>query len=423
MILRLAFLSILRRPARHMLLLLLLAAACALPVFLLQMTSGLYNGLNRAVEPFPILMGAKGSPYQLVINTVFLRDHPIGNIPYRDVEALRESGRADLVIPPPSATTTGASASSAPSRRSLNTNRTGPAGPGSPWRRSAFAAPGDAVIGSETARRTGLTVGSTFRGIHGLTNGTGEEHGGTYRVTGILAPVGGPYDTAILVSIEDIWRAHRHETGGQVRRGGIVRRHSGAAQAPVAPAAAEPAEGVKGDVTAVLVHPTGYREAMQLLQEAQRARSSDSQLIFPAQTLIALYSMAGQSREFWELLTGGLIGAAVLITLLAMYWNGLSRLSEFALLRALGAGDSAVLRLLAAEQALLLLTGAAAGWLIGWGGSVLAAGAIEGRAAVVMTTAPEAVSLLPPLAVLVLGMAAGLIPAWLIRKKDVSSLL
>ncbi len=40
-----------------------------------------------------------------------------------------------------------------------------------------------------------------------------------------------------------------------------------------------------------------------------------------------------------------------------------------------------------------------------------------------MTTAPEAVSLLPPLAVLVLGMAAGLIPAWLIRKKDVSSLL
>lgn len=423
MILRLAFLSILRRPARHMLLLLLLAAACALPVFLLQMTSGLYNGLNRAVEPFPILMGAKGSPYQLVINTVFLRDHPIGNIPYRDVEALRESGRADLVIPPSSATTTGASASSAPSRRSLNTNRTGPAGPGSPWRRSAFAAPGDAVIGSETARRTGLTVGSTFRGIHGLTNGTGEEHGGTYRVTGILAPVGGPYDTAILVSIEDIWRAHRHETGGQVRRGGIVRRHSGAAQAPVAPAAAEPAEGVKGDVTAVLVHPTGYREAMQLLQEAQRARSSDSQLIFPAQTLIALYSMAGQSREFWELLTGGLIGAAVLITLLAMYWNGLSRLSEFALLRALGAGDSAVLRLLAAEQALLLLTGAAAGWLIGWGGSVLAAGAIEGRAAVVMTTAPEAVSLLPPLAVLVLGMAAGLIPAWLIRKKDVSSLL
>lgn len=138
--------------------------------------------------------------------------------------------------------------------------------------------------------------------------------------------MGGPYDTAILVSIEDIWRAHRHETGGQVRRGGIVRRHSGAAQAPVAPAAAEPAEGVKGDVTAVLVHPTGYREAMQLLQEAQRARSSDSQLIFPAQTLIALYSMAGQSREFWELLTGGLIGAAVLITLLAMYWNGLSRL-------------------------------------------------------------------------------------------------
>ena len=65
MILRLACLSLLRRPARHALLLLILAAACALPVFLIQMAAGLYNGLNRAVEPFPILAGAKGSPYQL----------------------------------------------------------------------------------------------------------------------------------------------------------------------------------------------------------------------------------------------------------------------------------------------------------------------------------------------------------------------
>lgn len=419
MILRLAWLSLLRRPARHALLLLILAAACALPVFLIQMAAGLYNGLNRAVEPFPILAGAKGSPYQLVINTVFLRDHPIGNISYGEVEKLRQSGKADLVIPLAFgdnyrgfriAGTEKEIFSYAPNKRS------------GPWLRVAegrpFQGSGEAVIGSETAKRAGLRIGDTFRTMHGVTAAPGQEHG-EYRVTGILAPVGGPYDTAVLIPIEDVWSAHRHQPGA-VRRGGLVRK-----SAPQKAAPAETpvlAEG-KGDVTAILVHPKGYKEAMELLSAAQRERSGETQLIFPSQTLIALYSMAGQSREFWQLLAGGLIGAAVLITLLSMYWNGLSRLKEFALLRALGAGSGSIARLLAAEQALLLLTGSAAGWLIGWGGSALAARAVAGRAAVVMTSAPVPESLIPPLAVCLLGMLSGLLPAWLIRKKDISSIL
>lgn len=419
MILRLACLSLLRRPARHALLLLILAAACALPVFLIQMAAGLYNGLNRAVEPFPILAGAKGSPYQLVINTVFLRDHPIGNISYGEVEKLRQSGKADLVIPLAFgdnyrgfriAGTEKEIFSYAPNKRS------------GPWLRVAegrpFQGSGEAVIGSETAKRAGLRIGDTFRTMHGVTAAPGQARG-EYRVTGILAPVGGPYDTAVLIPIEDVWSAHRHQPGA-VRRGGLVRK-----SAPQKAAPAETpvlAEG-KGDVTAILVHPKGYKEAMELLSAAQRERSGETQLIFPSQTLIALYSMAGQSREFWQLLAGGLIGAAVLITLLSMYWNGLSRLKEFALLRALGAGSGSIARLLAAEQALLLLTGSAAGWLIGWGGSALAARAVAGRAAVVMTSAPVPESLIPPLAVCLLGMLSGLLPAWLIRKKDISSIL
>lgn len=419
MILRLACLSLLRRPARHALLLLILAAACALPVFLIQMAAGLYNGLNRAVEPFPILAGAKGSPYQLVINTVFLRDHPIGNISYGEVEKLRQSGKADLVIPLAFgdnyrgfriAGTGKEIFSYAPNKRS------------GPWLRVAegrpFQGSGEAVIGSETAKRAGLRIGDTFRTMHGVTAAPGQEHG-EYRVTGILAPVGGPYDTAVLIPIEDVWSAHRHQPGA-VRRGGLVRKSAPQKAAPAETLAL--AEG-KGDVTAILVHPKGYKEAMELLSAAQRERSGETQLIFPSQTLIALYSMAGQSREFWQLLAGGLIGAAVLITLLSMYWNGLSRLKEFALLRALGAGSGSIARLLAAEQALLLLTGSAAGWLIGWGGSALAARAVAGRAAVVMTSAPVPESLIPPLAVCLLGMLSGLLPAWLIRKKDISSIL
>lgn len=423
MIGRLSFLSIVRRPGRHILLLLLLAAACALPVFLIQMTSGLYHGLNRAVEPFPILEGAKGSPYQLVINTIFLRDRPIGNISYEEVEKLRESGKADQVIPL-------AFGDSFRGFRIVGTEpdifQYQPNKKAAPWlsvaEGRAFEGPKEAVIGAETAKKAGLAIGDTFKSMHGLSDIGGHEHQEVFTVTGILAPVGGPYDTAILVNIGDVWEEHRHKEG-EPRRGGIVRR--GIKNAPEADASAEEMrrESGKGDVTAVLVHPKGYKEAMQLLSAAQRDKNSQTQLIFPSQTLISLYSMAGQSKEFWQYLTGGMIGAAILITLLAMYWNGLSRLSEFALLRALGAGSAIVMKLLAAEEAILLAAGAFLGWLIGWGGSVLAGASIAGKAAIVLPTAPELLSFLPPAVIFVLGLAAGLIPSWLVRKKDVSRYL
>lgn len=423
MIGRLSFLSIARRPGRHILLILLLAAACALPVFLIQMTNGLYHGLNKAVEPFPMLKGAKGSPYQLVIHTIFLRDRPIGNISYEEVEKLRESGKADQVIPL-------AFGDSYRGFRIVGTEpeifRYQPNKKAAPWltvaEGRAFEDPMEAVIGADIAKKTGLAIGDTFRSMHGVSDVGGHEHKEVLTVTGILAPVGGPYDTAILINIKDVWEEHSHKEG-EPRRGGIIR--PGIKKAPVSDASAEEIhrEGGKGDVTAVLIHPKGYKEAMQLLSAAQRDKDSQTQLVFPSQTLISLYSMAGQSKEFWQYLTGGMIGAAILITLLAMYWNGLSRLSEFALLRALGAGSAIVMKLLAAEEAILLASGAVLGWLIGWGGSVLAAVSIAGKAAIVLPTAPEALSFLPPIVIFSLGLAAGLIPSWMVRKKDVSRYL
>lgn len=97
--LHLAFLSLIRRPLTRLILLFLIALACALPVFLLQTAGGLYDGINRAVSPFPILVGAKGSSYQLVLNTVFLRDKPIGNITRADAEKLASDPHAEAVYP------------------------------------------------------------------------------------------------------------------------------------------------------------------------------------------------------------------------------------------------------------------------------------------------------------------------------------
>lgn len=396
--LRLAFLSLWRRPLRYGILLLLTAVACALPVFVIQLAGGLYQGLNRAAAPFPIVAGAKGSPYQLVLNTVFLRDRPIGNIPYGEVETLRQSGKAAQVLP----------LAFGDSYRGFRLCGTETElfsyvvpGEKTPWLIPAhgrvFSASGEAVLGAETARLTGLRVGDVFRSSHGFID-KGEAHNHPYRVVGILAPVRGPYDRAILVPLEDIWAAHQEHGAFLHSRG-------------------------KGDVTAILVRPTGYGEAMQLLAAWQRKKDTPSQLLFPAQNLISLYGMVGQSRQFWLFLSGGLLTAAALVTLLALYWDGSSRLEEWALLRALGASLRRTQELLLIEQFLLLLMGGLLGWGLGWGGSLLASAGIGQQAAVQMSLTPLWQGFLAPLLLVVIGTLGGLVPLWLLRKKDIAPYL
>lgn len=392
MMFRLAFLSLWRRPLRYGLLVLLTAVACALPVFVIQLAGGLYQGLNRAAAPFPILAGAKGSPYQLVLNTVFLRDRPIGNIPYGEVETLRQSSKADQVLPL-------AFGDSFRGFRLCGTEQEifsyVVPGEHKPWLRTVqgrrFTGTGEAVLGAETARLTGLQVGDVFQSSHGFIV-KGKAHPHPYRVVGILAPVQGPYDKAILVPLEDIWEAHAGH---------------GSALVP----------GQKGEVTAILVRPKGYGQAMQLLAAWQRKKGGSSQLLFPAQSLIALYGMVGQSRQFWITLSLGLLGAATLVTLLALYWDGTSRMEEWALLQALGASHWKTQSLLLLEQFLLLLLGSTLGWVLGWGGSLLAAEGIGQQAAVQMSRVPLWQGFLAPVLLLAAGTLGGLVPLWLLRKK------
>ena len=57
------------------------------------------SGLTAAAEPFPIVAGSKGSPNQLVLNTVFLKDTPMSNISYTEVEKLRANKNVAMAVP------------------------------------------------------------------------------------------------------------------------------------------------------------------------------------------------------------------------------------------------------------------------------------------------------------------------------------
>ena len=79
------------RPLQNALAALVMAVSVALAVGTLLVAGGLHGGMVQAAKPFPMLMGAKGSPNQLVLNSVFLKDQPVGNFSYGKLEELRKN--------------------------------------------------------------------------------------------------------------------------------------------------------------------------------------------------------------------------------------------------------------------------------------------------------------------------------------------
>ena len=106
-----------------------------------------------------------------------------------------------------------------------------------------------------------------------------------------------------------------------------------------------------------------------------------------------------------------------------MYWSGLGRMKELALLEALGAGKGDIRKLLLAEEGMLLFAGSLVGWLCAYGATLGAAKAVSGGAAITMVTTPDWRGFLIIPVITIIGMIAGLVPAVMVGKKDVSEYL
>ena len=190
------------RPLAAGLNLLLLTLGLASIAVVLLINHQLSRAFERDLSGIDAVVGAKGSPMQLILSGVFHIDAPTGNIPLAAVKELEANPQVGKLIP-----------------LSLGDNFRGfrivgtsldyvahyraTLADGALW-----AMPMQAVIGAQVAKQSGLRVGDSFVGSHGLGAG-GESHGNTqYQVVGVLAASGSVLDRLILTAIESVWKVH-----------------------------------------------------------------------------------------------------------------------------------------------------------------------------------------------------------------------
>lgn len=343
--------NLVRNPALTLVTWGLILLAVASGVAVISLERALRQGSARAADDFDLIIGAPGSPTQLVLSTVYL--HPQA-IPLMAPERLLEASQApgSLYAAPiafgdhwqghPIIGTIAEFATRA-STLAVAEGR-------------VFRQRGEAVVGAAVV----LPLGARLSPQHGHAESASEDddehdhvedahHAGThFTVVGRMAPRNSVWDKAILVPVEDVWAVHSLPDGHGADSSGAI--------GP--PWRADRLAGVP----AIALKPASVTAAYQLRAQFRNAWSL---AVFPAEVLNELYVVLGNVRD---LVAGMALAMQVLVmlaVLTALLVGFLARRRQFAVLRAIGASRAYLFCSVWVEVTLLVSAGALAGLLLG----------------------------------------------------------
>jgi len=381
------------RPLASLLNLALLSLGLAAMSFVMLCSEQLEAGLRRDLAGIDLVVGAKGSPMQIMLAGVFHLDVPTGNIPLQTLTQLRAQPLVARAIP----------LALGDSLRGYRIVGTEPdylaqyqaeLAQGVLWQQ-----PLQAVLGAEVARRTGLRVGDRFAGSHGL-GSEGEAHAQRpYQVVGVLKATGSVLDRLVLTDLASVWALHGHEGDAEEANAADER-----------------------EITMLLL---SYRSPLAAVSLPRWVNAQPGlQAAAPALETARLFRMLGVGAEVLRGFAIVLLLASALSVLVGLLSAVRERQGDLAMLRMLGAPAWRVAALVSLEAVWLALLASGLGLALGHGLAqalgVLLAEQQSLRLGGAWWSAWEWA--VPGLALL-LALASAAWPAWRAFRLDVTELL
>jgi putative ABC transport system permease protein len=378
-----------------------IALATALGVAISAQERALRRGSTQAAAAFDLLIGARGSPTQLVLTAVYLQPAALDLVPGRVLQQLQADAGVAYVAP----IAFGDYYQRFPIVGS-STDLLTQGGKLVPMAGRVFAAQNEAVLGADVT----LKLGEVFSPVHGqpmaLADAEMHVHGAfTYVVVGRMPRLGNPWDRAIIVPVEAVWQVH-----------GLPAGHAEAANHqhaldPTQTRLGPPWDGEdSAGVPAIVVKPKSVTDAYRL-RNAYRAHAA-TMALFPAEVLIELYAVLGDVRALFAVLSLGTQALVVAAVLLAVLASLVSRRQQFAVLRALGASRSYIFATVWFQVSVLLCLGALCGLFLGWLGAHGLAWVFCRHTGIVLPVAITWQEMRLLLALVGVGLLLAVFPAW-----------
>lgn len=335
--LKLAWSNVLDSPTRSIVSILLLAFGIGMIGLVRHFSDNVNAQFQGNIRGVDMVVGAKGSPLQLVLCGIYHIDAPTGNIPLAEVEQLRKNQWVKELIP-----------------ISLGDNYMGfrivgtdstiynhygiEILQGKPFRKSM-----QAIVSEKLARELQLKLGQKIEGTHGLTAGSDDTHHHPYEITGIFKNTGTVADQLIFTSLSSVWDVH-HDHGHDH---GHNHNH----------------DDEELEITLALIKFTGPMANFALPRLINQNTSMQAAL--PAIEINRVFNLLGIGVEVIQWIAYVLIGLSAVGLVFSLFQSLSSRMDELSLLRVLGYRPSGIFGLVLSEGLLISLIGGVLGIGIG----------------------------------------------------------
>lgn len=299
--------------------------------------------LESNAKDIDLVVGAKGSPLQLVLSSIYYIDFPTGNIPLKDARQLAANPLVKRAVPL-------ALGDNYEGFRIAGTDTSFISLYGLTLQTGRFwKSQFEVTVGAGVAAKQHLKVGSRFYGAHGLTGNSDIHKTHAYTVTGIIKSQHNVVDNLVLTGIPSVWGMHEHEDEHP--------NHD------VRPGQPEPFENGEKEITSLLIQ---YRSPMSVVVFPRMVnQSTNMQAASPAMESARLFSLIGigaDTLQWFAVLIMLISGISVFISL----YNSLKeRRYDLAIMRTMGASRFSLLGIVTMEGMMLTLVGSVIGLVVG----------------------------------------------------------
>lgn len=400
--LKISWKSLAAKPLSASLNIMLIAFGTGILTILLLASSQIEEKLNNNSKDIDLVVGAKGSPLQLILSSIYYIDFPTGNIPLKEANELSHNPFVKRAVPLAlgdnfNGVRIVGTDSNYISLYNLKTQT------GKFWSTDL-----ETTIGVNVAKEQKLKVGDTFNGSHGLTSNADLHKDHQYKVVGILAPQGNVTDNLILTNVASVWKMHEepHE-----HLDGEVHDHE-----------KEELEAAESrEITSLLIQ---YRSPMSVAMFPRMVNQMTSlQSASPAMESTRLFSLIGVGVDTLQWFAFLIMLIAAISVFVNLYNSLKERNYDLAIMRTLGASRTKLFVIVILEGLLLTIAGTVIGIVLGHAVLEIISNNQESSQAKLSGTIFITSELYILLAGLAIGIFASIIPALQAYKSNISKIL
>lgn len=424
--------------------------------------------LTSNTKNIDLVVGAKGSPLQLILSSLYHVDNPTGNIALAQARQLSENPFIEMAVP----------ISLGDNFKGHRVIGTEPSylelydlsiQNGELWKTSF-----EAVIGSEVARKRGLGIGDEFFTAHGLSEDGHVHDDHPFKIVGILEKSGSIVDNLILCNLESVWdvhglhhgdhdhshdhdhehehgeqhaHEHSHEDGHQhdhdhdhhahkhehEEHHAHEHKHDAEITNPEELVSEKPNDMFVKSIGADMLEDRGEEVTALLIKYSSPAalgviprlvnESTDMQAASPAIESTRLFSLLGVGLDSLAILAYIIMLIAGLSVFISLYNALKDRKYDLAIMRSMGASQTKLFGLVLVEGLVITLIGGIVGLLLGHGALYLIGQQTTESADFIEAFNIRGQELVLILAACLLGILAAIIPAIKAYKTSISTIL